>query len=166
MEEASARGDLCANRGDLCANRRMSRQASVIVADDATYTLSGKLNITGIYTTDIIIPNDPVVGAQLVFLFVIETEPGDPYQKLELRVDLPGGDSRQVPINLGGLRDGQSDKIRWSLKFPLLFQGPILKPGPIVATVIHEKGILLPGAPLIIMTPVLPPIPTPPSRSS
>lgn len=139
----------------------MSRQASVIVADDATYTLSGKLNITGIYTTDINIPTDPIAATQLVFLFVIETEPSDPYQKLELRVDLPGGDFRQLPINLGGLRGGQSDKARWSLKFPLLFQGPILKPGPIVATVIHEKGTLITAAPFIVMTPLA----TPPRSS-
>ena len=74
----------------------MSRLASVITADDATYTLAGKLNVTGIYTTDIYIPQDPTVGAQLVFLFVVETDPDDLFEHLHLRVEMPGGDSRRA----------------------------------------------------------------------
>ena len=68
-----------------------------------------------------------MVATQLVFLFLIETDPDDPYQKLELRVDLPGGDHRQMPLNIGGFQDGQADKVRWSLKYPFLFQNPILR---------------------------------------
>jgi hypothetical protein len=149
MEETGA--------GRIGTDCRMSRQASLLVADETMISISGKLNILGIYTTDINIPTDPMIAAQLVFVFIVETEPDDPYQKLDLRVDLPSGDFRQVPVNLSALRDGQADKIRWSLKFPLLFQNAILKPGPIVATVIHEDGVILPGAPFInLRTPAIP----------
>jgi len=131
----------------------MNRQASLIVADEAMISISGKLNIVGIYTTDINIPTDPMVVAQLVFLFIVETDADEPYKKLDLRIDLPSGDFRQLPINLSALRDGEADKVRWSLKFPLLFQNAILKPGPIVATVIHEEGVIIPGAPFIVLRP-------------
>jgi hypothetical protein len=133
------------------------RQASLIVADEALISVSGKLNVLGIYTTDINIPTDPLVVGQLVFLFVVESDPEDQYKKLDLRVDLPSGDFRQTAVNLGTLREGQADKIRWSLKFPLLFQNAILRPGPIVATVIHEDGVILPAAPVIVhKAPVIP----------
>jgi hypothetical protein len=127
------------------------RQASLLVADEATLTLSGKLNIFGIYPTDITILSDPTSARQLVFAFFVETDPDDPFQRLELHVALPGGDERHMIVSLPSLRDGQADKIRWSLKFPLLFQNPRLKPGPIKATVTHEKGILTPAAPVIVL---------------
>jgi hypothetical protein len=138
----------------------MSRQAVVIAADEALISVSGKLNVLGIYATDINIPTDPMVVGQLVFLFVVETNPDEPFQKLELRIDLPSGDFRQLPVNLSTLRDGQADKVRWSLKFPVLFQNAILKPGPIVATVIHEGGMLLPAAPYIVYKPLMIPAKT------
>jgi hypothetical protein len=141
----------------------MSRQASIITSDEALITLSGKLNIIGIYATDINIPIDPTFVAQLVFTFLVETDPDDPYQKLDLRVDLPGGDFRQVPVNLSALRHGQSDQIRWSLRFPLLFQNAILKPGPIVASVIHEKGAIQVPGPVIVFTPFMVPTPAAPT---
>ena len=111
----------------------MSRQASVMTADEALLSVSGKLNVIGIYTTDIHITTDPTIANQLVFVFQIETEPNDLFQQITLRVELPGGDSRQQMLTLQTFRDGLADKIRWSLKFPLLFQNPILKPGPIIA---------------------------------
>ena len=127
------------------------RQASVIAADEATYSVSGKINIFGIYVTDLSIPTDPTFASQLVFIFFIETEPDDPFQKLELHVELPGGDMRHVPLFIPNLRPGMADSIRWSLKYPLFFQNPILRPGAVIATVIHEKGILSPAAPYIVL---------------
>jgi hypothetical protein len=139
----------------------MTRQANLITADEVMFSVSGKLNVLGIYATDINIPTDPMVATQLVFLFLIETDTDDPYQKLELRVELPGGDSRQTPLNISGFRGGQADKVRWSLKYPFLFQNPILRPGPIVATVIHDKGIMLPAAPFVVLrAPILTVAPT------
>jgi hypothetical protein len=131
----------------------MSRQATVIVADDATYSLSGKLNIIGAYATDITIPNIPTVATQLVFVFIVETEPDDPYKHLAVRVELPSGDARQLQLPLHTFVSGEADKIRWCVKYPMLFQAPILTPGPIVTSAIHENGMILTAAPVIIFRP-------------
>jgi hypothetical protein len=44
-------------------------KASVVAADEAAYSVSGKISIFGIYGTDISIPTDPTVATQLVFFF-------------------------------------------------------------------------------------------------
>jgi hypothetical protein len=130
------------------------RQASVLVADEFAYTLSGKFNIFGIYTSDIYIVGDPTVGSQLIFVFLIETSPDDPYQNLELRVELPGGDFRRLSLGpLSRFVPEVSDQRRWSLKYPLLFVNPILRPGPIEATVIHEAGVISTATPFIVVRP-------------
>jgi hypothetical protein len=128
------------------------RQATMIVADDWVTTISGKVNISGIYGTDISIPVDPFTASQLVFAFIIETSPEDPYQSLEIRVTLPGGDTRNLHLPISRFKDGEADKIRWCLKYPLLFANPILRPGPIEAKVIHEKGGIKVAAPVVILT--------------
>jgi hypothetical protein len=128
------------------------RQASVIVCEDVTYTLSGKMNIQGVFTTDIGIPFEPYIAVQLVFVFLIETSPDDLFQKLELSVELPGGQqSLRHPINIPALRPAAGDSLRWSLKTPLLFPSVILHPGPIVTKVIHDKGEITTAAPFIVL---------------
>jgi hypothetical protein len=128
-----------------------TRQASVFVADDFTYSLNGKFNLFGVYTADIAIVADPSVANQLVFLFEIETPPDEPFESLELSVTLPGGDTRRLPLPLENFRPTSSDKIRWNLKYPLLFPTPTLRPGPIEAKVIHEKGEISVVAPVIAL---------------
>jgi hypothetical protein len=128
------------------------RQASVIVCDDVTFTLNGKMNIHGVYTTDIGIPYDPYMGSQLVFVFLVETSPDDPYKALELSVELPGGGQKlRMPIVVPGLRPTASDQIRWTFRYPLLLTVPVLHPGPIVAKVIHEKGEISAAAPVVVL---------------
>ena len=127
------------------------RQASVIVSDEFTHSLSGKFNLFGTYTTDIRIPFEPYLGNQLVFLFLIETSPEDLFQRLELHVVLPGGDSRHQSLALDKFTPGLADQRRWSLKYPLLFASPLLNAGPIEATVIHEKGTISTAAPFVIV---------------
>jgi hypothetical protein len=128
------------------------RQATVIVSDEFTYTLNGKQNVFGMYTGEIQIPSDPFIGHQLVFLFVIETSPDDPYQRLALHVELPGGDSRNLELPINKFVPGISDQRRWCLKYPLLFSAPILRPGPIEAKVIHEQGEISTAAPFISLS--------------
>jgi hypothetical protein len=114
----------------------MTRQATVLVSDDFAYSLNGKINVFGIYGNDIVIPKDPTEPAQLVFTFIIETAPDDLYQTLELAVELPGGDSRRLAVDMSRLVSGLADLRRWSVKFPLLFARPTLRPGFIEAKVI------------------------------
>ena len=127
------------------------RQAAVLVSDDSSYSLNGKFSINGIYGNDIQIPNDPTYATQLVFTFIIETDPDDPFQKLELHVELPGGDNRHLAINLQRLLPSYADQKRWRIQMPLLFLRPILKPGFIEAKVIHERGEISPAAPAIVL---------------
>jgi hypothetical protein len=135
----------------------MTRQATVLVSDEWTYSLNGKTNAFGIYTNDIVIPKDPTEGFQLIFMFIIETAPDDPFQTLEVAVELPGGDSRRLPIGLPGTILSVSDQRRWCTKFPLLFARPILKPGFIEAKVIHERGEISAAAPAIVLAGSTPP---------
>jgi hypothetical protein len=129
-----------------------NRQATVLVADDWVTALSGKVTISGVYGTDMSIPVDPFMASQLVFAFVIETSPEDPYQSIEIRVTLPGGDTRSLHLPVGKFISGEADKKRWCLKYPLLFRNPVLRPGPIEAKVIHEKGEIITAAPFVILT--------------
>lgn len=136
-----------------------SRQATVLVSDELTYSLNGKLNLFGVYTGDISIVQNPTIGVQLIFLFIIETSPDDLYRSLHLNVTLPGGDARDFDLAMPNLAASISDKARWCLKYPLLFANPILFPGPIVASVTHEKGRLLVSGPTIVLSPVPEPKP-------
>jgi hypothetical protein len=134
------------------------RQASVLVADDLTYSLNGKMNAIGIYTSDIVIPTSPAFVTQLIFVFIIETSPSDQFKELHLHVALPSGQFSQTTIDLNTLIHALSDDTRWNLRWPLAFYGPVLTPGPIVAKVIHEQGEIITAAPVIRMvTPVSPP---------
>jgi hypothetical protein len=53
------------------------RQASILLADDWTASIGGKASIVGLYGTDLYIPIDPYFATQLVFVFIVETEPND-----------------------------------------------------------------------------------------
>jgi hypothetical protein len=141
----------------------MSRQATVLVSDELTSTLTGKLHILGVYTGDIVIPVNPTPVAQLIFLFVIESDPDDPFKKIELRVELPGGAATEFQVPVDSFVLSTSDKTRWSLRFPLLFQNALLQPGNIKAIVIHDKGEIVTAAPSVILRS---PLPTPQSQST
>jgi hypothetical protein len=130
-----------------------ARQATILVSDEVTYSLSGKLNIFGTYTADIQIFDDPTPAVQLVFLFIIETDPNDPYQSLELEIALPGMQKNRMAIPVSRLVPSHSDKMRWCLKYPFLVVSPLLRPGPIEAKIIHEKGEISVAGPTIVLRP-------------
>jgi hypothetical protein len=128
------------------------RQATVLVSEDVTFALNGKMNIQGIFTTDIGIPFEPYFATQLVFVFSVETSPDDPYKKLELFVELPSSQQNlRHPIVLSTLRPSAGDQLRWSIKYPLLFTSPVLRPGPIIAKVIHDKGEISAATPFVVL---------------
>jgi hypothetical protein len=137
------------------------RQATLLVADDLTYTLTGKLSILGVYQSDIVIPHDPYFVNQLVFFFAIETPPDDPCLSVELVVTLPGdGGERRLSLPVANFVTTPADKSRWTIKYPLLFQGLLLHKGQIEAKVIHEKGEISVAAPYVnLQPPVISPAP-------
>jgi hypothetical protein len=141
----------------------MSRQATVLVSDELTSTLTGKLHLLGIYTGDIVISANPTPVAQLIFLFIMESDPDDPFMAIELRVELPGGAATGLRVPVESFLLSDSDKIRWSLRFPVLLQNAMLQPGKINAIVIHDKGRIVTAAPSVIFRP---PVPTPPPQST
>ena len=64
------------------------RRASVIVADELTLHMNGKVNLTGVYSNDIVIPASPILVSQLMFLFIIEASPDDIYKNLSVSIKL------------------------------------------------------------------------------
>ena len=68
----------------------------------------------------------------------------------------PTTSSPQKIASSSALPDG------WCLKYPLLFTTPILRPGPVEAKVIHEKGEISTAAPFIVLRPIpVPKLPEP-----
>lgn len=119
----------------------MTRQASAIVADDVLFSLNGKLTIVGMYTGDIAITADPMVLPQLVFVFLVEGPGDDLPQSLIMEVTLPGEQPKQQPIPTPptGTRMAEG-RTRWFIKMPLAISPAVLRPGKIIAKVIHESG--------------------------
>ncbi len=117
----------------------MDRQATVLLADDMAVSLVGKINLTGIYTSDIFIPLEAVTVAQLVFLFSLETDLNDQFQHIKLQITLPGEPPKEmnVPILPAAYVPGRT---RLLMRHPFLIQQVVLRPGPIEARVIHDKG--------------------------
>jgi hypothetical protein len=126
----------------------MARQASVLISDDLWVSLIGKFVLNGVYTTDIVIPAEPTVGGQLVFLFQIATEIDDLFKMLQVQITLPGvpPTTQSIPIAPFVPVPGHT---RWLLHWPLLVRQPVLRPGRIEAKVIHEKGEIVPPTPWI-----------------
>jgi hypothetical protein len=118
----------------------MRRQASVIVADDMTVSLLGKINLSGVYTADILIPADPFFISQLVFLFSTESEVDDPFQQIRLQVIFPGQQPRHLDVQLAPGIHMPSGRKYSLIRQPFLLQSLILRPGQIEAKVIHDKG--------------------------
>jgi len=137
----------------------MSRQASVIICDDLLVSLSGRFNVTGIFTGDIGIPSSPSFAAQFVFLFTIETDIDDQYQSLAVEVTFPGQQQPlRMDIPIGTPIPPMPGRTRWTLRWPMLIQQIMLIPGRIEAKVIHEKGeILTNGAWISLIQPIAPP---------
>lgn len=134
------------------------RQAFLIVADDVQVGLTGKLNIHGVYTGDIGIPNTSVRAPQLVFIFVAEADLTDPFRSITLEVTIPGNDSRRVTLPVPPIPQpvGQG-RTRQTFRHPFLVQWLTLKPGHIEAKVIHEKGEIVVSSPWITQLESTPP---------
>ena len=98
----------------------MPRQTSVIVADDMTVSLLGKINLSGVYTADIVIPADPLFIPQLVFLFSMESEIADPFKKLHLQVILPGQQTRHLDVQMAPATQMSTGRKYWLIRQPFL----------------------------------------------
>jgi hypothetical protein len=81
-------------------------------------------------------------------VFTIETPISDPFKSLTLRVSFPGSEPIEMIAPTGTpLRAGSDSRRRQIVyRLPLLTPQPILRPGRIVATVIHENGEMEAGS--------------------
>jgi hypothetical protein len=109
----------------------------MLVCDEVLYSLTGKVNLLGIYTTDIGIPRESHLAPQLAFFFSLEGSIDEqPQAPMMLEVVLPGGGGatlevpRQPPLN-----SPQSGRTKWYLRIPVLAQQAVLRSGRIVGKV-------------------------------
>jgi hypothetical protein len=144
----------------------MDRNASVLIADDMTISLVGKINLIGIYTADIIIPTDPLFIPQLLFLFFLETGRDDLFQRIQLQVTLPGQSTAPgqptavMDVPVPAVAPVPEGRIGYFLRQPFLLQHVLLRPGRIEAKVVHEKGeIYVQSLPWIVLPPTNPSVP-------
>jgi hypothetical protein len=89
------------------------------------------------------------VVVQLVFLFIVETEIDDPFERIQLQITLPGQATATLDVPVTPMGQPPPGRTRWFTKFPFLLQQPALRPGRIEAKVVHEKGEIPTAVPWI-----------------
>lgn len=131
----------------------MTRQASLLVADEILFNLHGKAVLQGIYTGDLVIAANPSPLAQLIFFFLAETDAANPFKSLSAQVTFPESEpvTSQIPIQWPITFPTERTKI--FVRFPMLISGPVLRPGRILAKLIHESGEIAVSGPRIIPAP-------------
>src|ERR1035437_3079683 len=117
------------------------RFVAVLVADEIYYNLHGKAILQGIYNADIVLASEEQQTAQLVCLFMVETDIANPFRSLQVQVTLPGNApiSSQVPVQWPPAPNMPSDRKKMFVKWPLLIPAPVLRPGQIEAKAIHRS---------------------------
>jgi hypothetical protein len=126
--------------------------ATVVVCDEMLISLTGKMNIFGIYTGDITIASEEQKIAQLVVIFHIECDLAAPPRALSVEVRLPGEPVIQnniPPI----VPPATPQRTKWVFRWPILIQQPTLRAGRIETKIVHDKGIIEPVPQLIVRTP-------------
>jgi hypothetical protein len=114
----------------------------MLVCDDLLYTITGKLNLIGIYTTDIGIPVEAHVAAQMIFLFNIEGDLSEqPKDGLHFELQMPGEEAKTLTVPVPVLTaPAAPGRTRWFARIPFLVQPVVLRAGQIKATIKHEPG--------------------------
>jgi hypothetical protein len=124
----------------------MSRQATLIIADEVYFNLYGKAILQGIYSNDLVIPTNPSTAPQLLFYFIIETETSEPFQSLSVEVTLPEATPVRnfvmIPPPQFFIAHAQAnpERTRITIRHPMLMSAPVLRPGRIDAKAIYEAG--------------------------
>jgi len=133
------------------------RTASVLVCDDATWSLTGKINLFGVYANDIVIPHPELLFNQIVFYFDIQTGFDDPFHHLAIQIEFPGEQPILQPMPTETPPSPPpAGRTKLIYKIPLMVQQRVLRPGRIIAKIIHERGQIDAGGVWVVH-------PTPPS---
>lgn len=123
------------------------RHATFLIADEALVSLNGKFLLSGVYTTDLIIPLEEAQLPQLVVFVLAETPVEKPFQTFQIHVQLPGESAPRILDATPMLRTAprKEDRTLWRARVPFLIQMPTLRAGAIEVTVVHEEGRLSAG---------------------
>lgn len=141
----------------------MSRQATVLIADEMYFNLHGKAILQGIYPGDLSILSDPSTAPQLLFYFIIQTDITEPFKSLAVEVTIPGSAPVQNTVFMPphqlfvALAQTQPERTTITVKHPMLIARPILKAGRIEMKVIHDAGEILVAPQWITLTPTAAP---------
>jgi hypothetical protein len=98
---------------------------------------SGKVNLLGIYSGDIGIPQAGQVAGQLVFHFVVHCDLAERPDRLTLEVTLPGNEPKSFPVSVAPSAVA-SDRKRWAIQVPFPILLPRLQPGRIDGRVLFD----------------------------
>jgi hypothetical protein len=123
----------------------IERKAIAFACDEVSWTITGKITISGIYTGDISLPQLELRVAQIVFFFIMETDVADPFQTITLRVTLPGIAPEFLPVPIFPTVHNEGRQ-RVVIRQPFLISNPTLRPGRIVMSLIHERGEIEAGS--------------------
>jgi hypothetical protein len=123
--------------------------------------INGKLIIIGVYTTDIGIINDVHTSPQMLFHFSASCDVTDMFKSLKFQVTLPGGSPVSTDVVLpNDPTPPPPDRTRFTARGTVNISPAVLRPGKILAEVIHESGEIPVPAAWITK------IPSPPNPSS
>lgn len=127
--------------------------AQLVVCDDVAISLSGKINITGAYTADILINSEQMVAPQIVFFFFVEGAMSELPKTVTCEVTLPGEEPRQFASFTPIFGQNLTDRKRWFLRLPYVVPLPVLRVGPLRGKVIMDIGEIDVVGPWITNTP-------------
>ena len=99
-------------------------------------------------------PNDPTTIPQLVILFNVEGDLSERPDKITVQVSFPGGDTREIDV-AANFASGPTlpERVRWTIRAPVLFQNIVLKPGRVEAKIKYKDDELaVAGAWILLAT--------------
>lgn len=125
---------------------------SLLICDDMSFTLTGKVDLRGVYTSDISISSAGIPISQLVAYVFVEGELSElPTTTVQVDVSVPGAQVSTVSFP-PHVPPGLPGRTSWFLRTPLLIQNIRLQPGKIVGTVRHGDATLTLHGPWIVVT--------------
>lgn len=126
-------------------------RAIVVVADDASTSISGKLTLSGIYS-NITLPEQEITIPQLVFCFFVEFPLSTAPEMVTVEIALPGVTAVLSPVQLPPrppIGERAADAFR--LIIPML--NPVLRPGRVQIKIHHGNNSFDVLGPVITMAP-------------
>lgn len=116
----------------------MTHNASLIVFDDLRIERGGKMILIGCYTGDIAIPKNPIPSINLACMFLLDINPHDLPQRVEVELKLPGKETIKEVCKFRDYSVLPQDRTEWVFRHFLRVQDKDVPAGPIVASIIVD----------------------------